>query len=211
MTNVARTSRTGRATARRERMCAATRRALPKEAMIRFALNPDGEVTPDLDRRRGGRGVWLSASRRIVEDAARRGVFAKGFKKNAKAAADLAETTDAALAERAIAALAAANRAGLVVTDGGRETALVSIEAADSAVPDGFASNERDLHSIKALTKAQLGLALGRPNVVHAALLAGPASTKFLTCCDGLVRFRTPDGEASRMLGRGLAGQRTAK
>jgi hypothetical protein len=38
---------------------------------------------------------------------------------------------------------------------------------------------------------------LGRSNVVHAALLAGPASAGFLVRWDGLKRFRsgTPDGE----------------
>jgi predicted RNA-binding protein YlxR (DUF448 family) len=206
MTDAARTSPTDRATARQERMCAATRRTQPKEAMIRFALGADGEVTPDIGRRRGGRGVWLSASRRVVEDAAKRGVFAKGFKRNAKAPSDLADATDRALAEAAVSALAAAKGAGLVLAEppaAGQTLAL--IEAADSAPTDGFASDTRDLPAIKALTKAQLGLALGRPNVVHAALLAGPASTKFLTCCDGLVRYRTPDGEASRMAVRGTA------
>jgi predicted RNA-binding protein YlxR (DUF448 family) len=190
---------------------------MPKEALIRFALSADGEVTPDVGRRLGGRGVWLTASRAVVEDAARRGVFPKGFKRSARPRPDLAEQTDRALAERAIAALAAANRAGLVAAapEGDQAAlraggAVAIVEAADSANAGGFAgnscSNSWDLPVIRALTKAQLGLALGRPNVVHAALLAGPASTLFLTCCDGLVRYRTPEDEASpvgrKQLGR---------
>jgi hypothetical protein len=43
------------------------------------------------------------------------------------------------------------------------------------------------------LTTAQLDLALNRPNVVHAALLAGPASETFLARCRRLERFRTGD------------------
>jgi hypothetical protein len=43
------------------------------------------------------------------------------------------------------------------------------------------------------LTTAQLDLALARPNVVHAALLAGPASETFLARCRRLERFRTGD------------------
>jgi hypothetical protein len=46
---------------------------------------------------------------------------------------------------------------------------------------------------ISAFTSAQLDLALGRSNVVHAALLAGPASNGFLARCQSLERFRTID------------------
>jgi hypothetical protein len=44
---------------------------------------------------------------------------------------------------------------------------------------------------IEFLTSAQLDLALGRPNVVHAALLAGSASDTFLSRARRLERFRT--------------------
>ena len=37
---------------------------------------------------------------------------------------------------------------------------------------------------------SQLDLALGRSNVVHAALLAGPVSAAFLARCDALARYR---------------------
>ena len=46
------------------------------------------------------------------------------------------------------------------------------------------------------LTSAQLDLALGRPNVIHAALLAGPSSDTFLARLRRLERFRT--GEAGQ-------------
>jgi hypothetical protein len=42
-------------------------------------------------------------------------------------------------------------------------------------------------------TGAQLDLALGRSNVVHAALLAGPASDTFLARSQRLERFLTGD------------------
>jgi hypothetical protein len=44
---------------------------------------------------------------------------------------------------------------------------------------------------IDAFTGAQLDLALNRPNVVHAALLAGPGSETFLARVTRLMRFRT--------------------
>jgi hypothetical protein len=45
------------------------------------------------------------------------------------------------------------------------------------------------------LTSAQLDLALGRSNVIHAALLAGPASKTFLSRCQILVRYRMADDD----------------
>jgi hypothetical protein len=46
---------------------------------------------------------------------------------------------------------------------------------------------------IAALTSEQLDLALGRSNVIHAALLAGPASKTFLSRSHVLVRYRMAD------------------
>jgi hypothetical protein len=51
-----------------------------------------------------------------------------------------------------------------------------------------------DFPVISALTTDELDLALGRANVVHAALLAGPASKTFLARCQTLTRFRGTDG-----------------
>jgi hypothetical protein len=48
----------------------------------------------------------------------------------------------------------------------------------------------RKIPVVSAFNSAQLNLALGRPNVVHAALLAGPASETFLGRCARLERFR---------------------
>jgi len=48
-----------------------------------------------------------------------------------------------------------------------------------------------DVPVIDVFTSAQLDLALGRSNVIHAALLAGAASDGFLARCHSLGRFRT--------------------
>jgi len=63
--------------------------------------------------------------------------------------------------------------------------------------------NRGKIPIISAFTTAQLDLALGRSNVVHAALLAGPASNGFLARCQSLERFRTvaPDGRGREKRG----------
>jgi len=52
-----------------------------------------------------------------------------------------------------------------------------------------------DFPVITALTSEQLDLALGRSNVIHAALLAGPASKTFLSRSQILVRYRMADDD----------------
>jgi hypothetical protein len=50
---------------------------------------------------------------------------------------------------------------------------------------------------VSVLTSAELDLALGRSNVIHAALLAGPASKTFLSRCQILVRYRMADDDGT--------------
>ncbi|MDQ8731951.1 RNA-binding protein [Bradyrhizobium sp. LHD-71] len=61
------------------------------------------------------------------------------------------------------------------------------ISRAPLTLPDGL---QADFPIITALTSAELDLALGRANVIHAALLAGPAGKTFLSRCNALARFR---------------------
>jgi hypothetical protein len=51
-----------------------------------------------------------------------------------------------------------------------------------------------DLPVVSVLTTDELDLALGRANVVHAALLAGSAGKTFLARCQTLTRFRMTGG-----------------
>jgi predicted RNA-binding protein YlxR (DUF448 family) len=195
-----------------ERLCALTREVKPVEDLIRFVAGPDGAVVPDLKRRLPGRGVWVTATRKSIDEAAKRNVFARSLKREARAASGLGGEVERQLESAALDALAIAHKAGRVAIGFGRaETALAGVppvlailNAADGA-PDGArkiaaaaakrqtAENAGEIPVISAFTSAQLDLALGRSNVVHAALLAGPASNGFLARCQSLERFRTID------------------
>src|SRR6202021_2998137 len=97
------------------RMCAVTRQVRPIGDLIRFVVSPSGEVIPDLKRRLPGRGLWVSASRRAVAEAARRNHFGKGFKRDVRATTTLAADTETLLVRSAVEALAMAAKAGQVV------------------------------------------------------------------------------------------------
>src|SRR5580704_2002371 len=181
------------------RMCAVTRAVRPIDELIRFVVAPSGEVIPDLKRKLPGRGLWVSASHQAVAEAVRRHQFSKGFKRDVRVAAALVGDTEQLLVRSAIDALAMAAKAGQVVSGFGKvEDALrqrqahtlvqALIHASDGATDGirkldalmrqntGINDESREIPLVTALTSEQLDLALGRSNVIHAALLAGPAS-----------------------------------
>jgi uncharacterized protein len=192
---------------RTERLCIATRAVKPVEGLIRFVVGPDGAVVPDLRRRLPGRGVWVTATQEALANAIKRNAFVRGFKRSVGASGDLVGLTDRLLEQAVFEGLAMAHKAGLVEIGFARVAAAVAgrdiaalVHAADAA-PDGVrkltAAVKRRLGQDAALLpavtifgSAQLDLALGRVNVVHAALLAGPASEAFLARCRSLLRFR---------------------
>lgn len=189
------------------RLCALSRAERPVDDLIRFVLGPDGAIGPDITGKLGGRGVWVTATRDAVTEAARRNVFAKSLKLNAKPVVDLAELVERLLLERVRQALSFTNKAGLLTAGFTKvEKALeagqvfVLIAAADGA-DDGSARLERKFIAISAaqgraamLTRslriADLSLAIGRPNVVHAALAHGGQSRAFLKECRRLERYQ---------------------
>jgi predicted RNA-binding protein YlxR (DUF448 family) len=176
--------------------------------MIHFALSPAGEVVPDLRRKLPGRGVWTKLNYAVVNEAVRKQAFSRGFKMKAAAAPDLAERVDAIIEQDALQFLAIVNKAGLVITGaakveeaikGGEITAL--LHACDGS-PDGAAKLERIARGrfgaaaarparINLFSSRQLDLALGRTNVIHAALGAGEASAAFLIRARRLAEYRT--------------------
>jgi uncharacterized protein len=189
----------------RERLCAATRTVQPVSALIRFVVGPNGEAVPDLKSKLPGRGLWVTGTRAAVAEAVKRKAFTRGFKKDVRLPPDFLDRTDRLLEQAALDALAMAGKAGLVVTGFTkaeaaleRDKTVALLHAADAAA-DGVRKLDAAAHRrpdgpppvIGCLTSAQLDLALNRPNVVHAALLAGPASETFLARCRRLERFRT--------------------
>ena len=199
-----------------ERFCAATGEVKPVDAMIRFVLDPAGAAVPDLRRRLPGRGVWITATRDALRTAIARGVFARAFKCEVRLAGDLVATTERLLEQAALDALAISHKAGKAAVGFAnvgaalaRDRVRVLINAAEAA-PDGtrklVAALQRrhdagEIAVLDIFASAQLDLALGRSNVIHAALLAGPESETFLARTARLEGFRT--GAASGRPGKG--------
>ncbi|MBV8473736.1 MAG: RNA-binding protein [Hyphomicrobiales bacterium] len=193
-----------------ERTCVVTGEKGPPEAMLRFALSGSAEVAPDIRRKLPGRGVWTKLDFATVRQAAAKQAFSRGFRTKATAPADLAEIVDRLLEQDALQFLSIVNKAGLVVAGATKVEAAIAagrvvalIHAADGAV-DGAAKLERLLRGrhaeaaetvtrINLFPSRQLDLALGRTNVIHAALNAGEASEAFLAKVARLIQYRASE------------------
>ena len=194
-----------------ERTCIVTRRQQAPEEMIRFVRAPDGAVTPDIRSRLPGRGVYVTARAELVAEAARKQAFSRGFKTKVETPPTLARDVELLLETDCLQMLAMANKAGLVIAGFGKVadalekgTAALLLEASNGS-EDGRRKLSQSMRKGAALTGAQpkivsifesrqLDLALGRTNVIHAALSAGGPAGAFLSRCERLARYRS--GEA---------------
>jgi uncharacterized protein len=187
-----------------ERTCVVTRRRGAPQTMIRFVRGPNGIITPDIRARLPGRGVWVEARAELVAQASKKGLFSKGLKEKIEAGPELAETVDRLLETDCLQMLALANKGGAVIT--GFNKVVEALEKGNLigliAALDGSAEGKRKLRQFArrcGVTTApivglfrsnQLDLALGRTNVIHAALVKGGACESFLERCRKLAGYR---------------------
>ena len=187
------------------RRCALTRERRPKEDLLRFVLGPEGEIVPDLKERLPGRGVWVTAAQDCVAEAAKKNVFARALKTQVMVHKDLAAQVDRLLTDAALGALGLANKAGGVVFGNGKvEDALsrgrvIGLIHAKEAAEDGCRKLDGKFGAqgvkagnpaIRTFSADELGLASGRTNVIHAALIQGGAATNFVEAAKRVERYR---------------------
>jgi predicted RNA-binding protein YlxR (DUF448 family) len=199
-----------------ERTCIVTRATAPADALIRFVVAPDGTVVPDFRRRLPGRGMWVTARAECVATAEKGRLFARAHGGPVKIEPGLADRVEKGFAAGALAALSMARKAGSVVTGFAKveaalakEDVIALIHAAEAA-PDGVSKLDAAVRRrgdaekpavIRCFTGEQLDLAFGRPNVIHAALLAGSASRNLMARVEAWLAYRgdeRPEGDFSR-------------
>jgi len=188
----------------RERRCLVAGEVLPENQLMRFAADPDGNVVPDVAASLPGRGMWVKADRASIAVAAAKNLFSKSAKAPLMASADLPARVEALLVARMQADLGLARRAGQLVL--GFDNVLRALD--DKVAPallveasDGAADGRRKLAGsayardlkieiIDRLTAEELSLALGRENVIHAALKPGRLAERLIFDAGRLAGFR---------------------
>jgi uncharacterized protein len=210
-----------------ERTCIVTREANSPAGLIRFVLGPDNQVVPDLRNKLPGRGAWVTARSDIVEEAAKRRLFARAFKAEAKVPETLVQDIERLLRDDLRQGLALANKAGSVITGFHKvestitDKPIVALIHAAEAAEDGRRKLANQLRKrfgeaistfpvIQELSNDELDLALGRSNVIHAALVAGAGSDGFLNRWHRYRIFRGIDADQTG-LGNGTGEPTTMK
>jgi len=203
----------GSRAAARERRDIVSGEVLPDNRLLRFVADPDGQIVPDVAAKLPGRGLWVEASKDAVNKAVEKKLFARAAKVPASggeqkvkitAASDLSARAEKALVTRMLGDLGIARRSGRLVLGfdnvlralEGPKPPKVLIEALDGS-PDGkrklYAAAHRlelDCVVIESLTRAELGLALGRENVIHAAVQPGGFAERLIFDAERLLGFR---------------------
>jgi predicted RNA-binding protein YlxR (DUF448 family) len=170
-----------------ERRCIVTRETQPRAGLIRFVAGPDDVVVPDLAGKLPGRGMWVSADRTALGQAAAKGHFARAAKRPVKAPADLAERVEELLAARVVDLVAMARKAGQAVA--GLEKVKAALVAGEARLllqaADGSSRERAQLRPpegentlVSCLFAHELGVAFARDRVIHAAVLAGGLSDR---------------------------------
>ena len=185
-----------------ERTCIVTRAKGSPEQMIRFVAAPDGTVTPDLRKRLPGRGVWVTATAKAVAEAVKKGSFARGLRAKVQVSPALAVERDA------LQYLSLVNKTGLVVTGFAKvekavasATEIAGMLHATDAGDDGvrkmgqvlsrrYGEAAARIPRVILFASSQMDLALGRANVIHAALKTGPAAEAFFSRARRLTLYR---------------------
>ena len=180
---------------------------MPEKLLVRFVAGPEGQVTPDVARRLPGRGMWVAARREAVDQAAKRGAFARSAKAKLIAPPELSDQVDRLLHRRLLDGLGLARRAGDLTYGFDKVEAAIKagrvawlIEASDSAA-DGRRKlsqaidrvhRERGVapKRIGVFSGEELSLALGQGNVIHVAFLVGRGAKSWTEDVERLAGFR---------------------
>jgi predicted RNA-binding protein YlxR (DUF448 family) len=184
-----------------ERKCILTGRHDARDNLVRLAISPDGDVLPDVRAKAPGRGAWIGVDRKTLDAAQAKGklkgALARAFKgKPLSVPDDLGARIEAALERAFLDRLGLESRAGALLLGSdrieeaarkGRVTLLMHAADAgedgsrklDQALRVGRDAEGSGLTGVALpASRTILAMALGRENVVHAALIDRAAARR---------------------------------
>lgn len=173
-----------------DRRCLVTGSVLPKEVMLRFVMSPDGGVVFDVRENLPGRGAWVVSNRKQVQEACKRQVFSKGFKRKLKVDEELPDKVRTLLEAQFLAQLGLARRTGNLYLGADQVQPLVAKQQVGLLViASDVASAQRgkwpkadELNAplVELIDRNALSQAVGGENTVYLAVKSSivPALTK---------------------------------
>jgi predicted RNA-binding protein YlxR (DUF448 family) len=198
------------------RRCILLGERAPREALVRLALSPDGDVFPDVRAKAPGRGAWIGVTKVELETAINKGklkgALARAFKTGPIGIPDnLPQMIHTALERAALDRLGLESRSGGLFSGAEKiETAARSgklhllLHACDAGTDgnrkldqawrvgnDEEGSDRRGL--VLPVPRTILAVALGRQNVVHIGLTDPDAARRVRETLDRWLHFIGPD------------------
>ncbi|HZV81323.1 MAG TPA: DUF448 domain-containing protein [Geobacteraceae bacterium] len=170
-----------------QRSCLGCREVKPKEELLRFVLDPDGNVVPDLAKKLPGRGGYTCYRRSCLEAAVRKRQFSRSFKGEAKTlpSEEMLTMVTGLQEERVVSTIAMANKAGRVVSGSdkvmdalrkGNVSLLILAEdiSGESAAKFLAIAGKTGVESFRFSLKERLGSPLGKDIRSVVAVAPGP-------------------------------------
>ena len=183
-----------------------TRRELPKQAMLRFVVSPDGQLVPDINERLPGRGHWVENERASLQEALNKKAFSRAAKLSTLTVDDgLADKVEQLLAQKALDSLSLCRKAGLLTSGyekvqqlcskGKAALLILASDASENARKESASllNNNKGMQLVDCFDRAALGEIAGRDQAVHLALTADNLTEKFLWNARRFTGFRQKD------------------
>ncbi|MEE2761182.1 MAG: DUF448 domain-containing protein, partial [Pseudomonadota bacterium] len=168
---------------------------LPRDRMLRVAVDPGGYVVPDVAAKLPGRGLWMCAEGSMIRAACAGDVFSRAARRKVRVPAFLAEQVEVLLRRRCLDLIGLARRAGELV--GGfakvrahlRKNDVGLLLAASDGGEDGRAKVRvlaPGAVMVDLFDGAELGAATGRDRLVHAIVGRGRLAERLILDCGRL-------------------------
>jgi uncharacterized protein len=181
------------------RRCIATGEIRSRSILLRFVVDPRGELVPDAACNLPGRGLWLTPRRDIFERAVAKRLFSRAARRQVSIAPGLAGRIETVLVQRCCDEIGLARRAGLAVA--GFEKVSDAIRAGKVALLlaalDGSAGGRGKLLALAphmplaaVLTAVEMGTVFGRDSAVNVGLGAGRLCRRLIADAEKLAGFR---------------------
>ncbi len=182
-----------------ERRDLASRESGDCRGMLRFVVDHERRLVPDLAGRLPGRGFWVESNAQSVAQAVKRRAFDRQAGGTVAVPADLPALLERLLVQRCLDAIGLARRAGELISGFDQVAAVLAtgapgvlLEASDAAVHgrQKLRAKQGEGPVVDHFTRTELGRALGRDAVVHAWIKNGRLATRLTTDAAKLDGFR---------------------
>lgn len=191
---------------RPQRRCIASGAVKDKQELLRFVIDPQGQVVPDVDGRLPGKGIWVSADRQMLKKACEKKLFARAARTQVTVPVDLVETVERLLVRRCLDTVGMARRAGQAVS--GYEKASEWLRAGRGGVllaaADGAPGARAKMRAagpsvpvVDVLSADELGLTAGRERTVHMVIAPGKLALGIRREASRLSGFRNDSAQSA--------------